>query len=145
MSHDDENRRLETARICLPRHLEDSLWGHVIRSLPLEAVGVLAAGPGQWALRALYPLTNVAADPERQYRADPLGLLRALKAMQQEGLQLAAIYHSHPHGPARPSATDLQLAEYRVPYLIADVKGREVRAYLLPEGTEVEIVRSTTV
>ncbi|WP_407539239.1 M67 family metallopeptidase [Deinococcus radiomollis] len=122
----------------LPRHLQSALWAHVLRELPAEGVGVLAAeAPGE--LRALYPLSNVAAQPQRQYLADPLQLLRALRAMERDHLTLGAIYHSHPHGPARPSETDLLLAGYRVPYLIADVQGRVLRAYLLPENVEVSL------
>ncbi|ULH16274.1 M67 family metallopeptidase [Deinococcus sp. KNUC1210] len=121
----------------LPRHLETALWEHVQREVPCECVGVIGAQGA--ALRALYPLRNIARDPAHRYLADPASLLRALRAMEHEGLTLAAIYHSHPHGRARPSRSDLDLAEYRVPYLIADVECHELRAYLLPQGEEVEL------
>lgn len=111
----------------------------MLRELPGEGVGVLAADtPGH--LRAIYPLSNVASQPQRRYLADPLELLRAFRAMEREHLTLGAIYHSHPKGPARPSATDLMLAEYRVPYLIADIERRVLRAYLLPENLEVPLL-----
>lgn len=141
-------------RLRLSRHLEQALWAHIDRELPNESVGVLgreqtldtsAQGAEQspggvpWDLRAIYPLTNISAQPDRHYLADPAGLLRALKAMQHDHLALGAIYHSHPHGPARPSRTDLTLAAYSVPYVIADVEQRLLRAYLLPENTEVEL------
>ncbi|MGY2892174.1 Mov34/MPN/PAD-1 family protein [Deinococcus sp. UYEF24] len=123
----------------LPGHLQSALWAHMLRELPGEGVGVLAADtPGN--LRAIYPLSNIADQPQRRYLADPLELLRALRAMEREQLTLGAIYHSHPKGPARPSETDLILAEYRVPYLIADVAGRVLRAYLLPENVEVPVL-----
>ena len=128
----------------LPRHLQRALWEHVRRELPGECVGVLgglaAAALGEGIqLRALYPLPNLAADPRHRYLADPAALLRALRAMQGGGLTLAAIYHSHPHGRARPSPVDTALAAYRVPYLIADAEQEELRAYLLPEGVEVPL------
>jgi len=122
----------------LPRHLEQAIWDHARRQLPSECVGVLGAD-GEGALVAVYPLANVAARPERCYVADPAELLRALKAMRRADLTLGAIYHSHPRGPATPSATDLSLAEYPVPYLIADVEGHVLRAYLLPQNQEVPI------
>jgi proteasome lid subunit RPN8/RPN11 len=122
----------------LPQHLQSALWAHVLREVPAESVGVLASDtPGN--LCALYPLSNVASEPQRRYLADPLQLLRALRAMEREHLTLGAIYHSHPHGAARPSETDLNLAAYRVPYLIAGVQGRVLRAYLLPENVEVPL------
>ncbi|WP_425147315.1 Mov34/MPN/PAD-1 family protein [Deinococcus sp.] len=127
----------------LPGHLQAALWAHVRRELPAECVGVLGADALETSgaqLRALYPLPNIAADPQHRYLADPASLLRALRAMEREGLTLAAIYHSHPQGRARPSSTDLALAQYRVPYLIADVERRQLRAYLLPATTEIEVV-----
>ena len=88
---------------------------------------------------ALYPLPNISATPVHEYLADPLYLLRAFKAMREGGLALVALYHSHPHGPARPSPTDLRLAAYPVPYVIADLRDRVLRAYRLPQGTAVEV------
>ncbi|WP_407571018.1 Mov34/MPN/PAD-1 family protein [Deinococcus altitudinis] len=123
----------------LPGHLQSALWAHVLRESPGEGVGVLAADtPGN--LRAIYPLRNIDTRPLTRYLADPLELLRAFRAMERDHLTLGAIYHSHPNGPARPSETDLILAEYRVPYLIADVAGRVLRAYLLPENVEVPLL-----
>ena len=121
--------------------MQEAIWTHAVRELPNEGVGVLAAHQGApGTLRAFYPLSNVAAQPEQRYLADPLELLRALRAMRQGGLHLGAIYHSHPRGRARPSPTDLHLARYPVPYLIADVQRRELRAYLLPENTEIDLL-----
>lgn len=87
----------------------------------------------------LYPLRNVAPQPERQYRADSLDVLRAVKAMRREGVDLAGIYHSHPHGPGHPSEEDVRLARYDVPYLIADVAAGTLRAFLLPLRTEITL------
>lgn len=125
----------------LPTALADALWAQARQAWPHECVGALGgrvdAGVAQ--ARALYPLANIAVDPEREYLADPGQLLRALRAMQAEGLSLVALYHSHPRGPASPSLSDTQLAAYPVPYLIADVAGHVLRGYLLPEGTRVAL------
>ena len=98
-------------------------------------------GDGGWHAEALYPLSNVAAAPQREYLADPVELLRALKAMRAEHLELVAIYHSHPIGPAQFSRTDRERAAYDVPYLIADLQGTHLHAYLLPEGQVCELRR----
>ena len=127
--------------VILPARMQEAIWTHVLREMPNEGVGVLAASPdAPGTLQACYPLSNVAAQPARRYLADPLELLRALRAMRQGGLNLGAIYHSHPSGRARPSPTDLELARYPVPYLIADVQRHELRAYLLPGNTEIEVL-----
>ncbi|MFC6750750.1 Mov34/MPN/PAD-1 family protein [Deinococcus aquaticus] len=78
--------------------------------------------------------------PAARVPADPLHLLRALKAMRAEGLELVGLYHSHPRGPDQPSLTDTRLATYDVPYLIADLHGGTLRAYLLPAGREVRVL-----
>ena len=123
--------------LVVPASLLAALWAHARREAPRECVGVLG-GRGAAAL-ALYPLANVASRPERAYRADDRELLRAFLAMRSEALDLVAIYHSHPHGPPGPSAEDRRLAGYDVPYLIADLAGGTLRAFLLPGGEEVEV------
>lgn len=126
-----------TPSLHLPAALRARLWAHARAELPRECVGVLGGARG--GVEALYPLHNAAPDPERAYLADPLALLRALKGMRAEGFQLAAIYHSHPRGPAWPSPEDVRLARYPVPHLIADVRRGELRAFLLPELREVAL------
>ena len=127
--------------VLLPSVLAAALWAHVRRELPRECVGALGGGVRgeQVQVHALYPLPNVAARPEREYLADPGELLRVMRGMGREGLELVALYHSHPYGPASPSASDRQLAAYPVPYLIADPDAEILRAYLLPGGEEVEV------
>jgi len=97
---------------------------------------------GLWAGRReverVIPLPNVHPSPLTAYLADPLALLKALKALEREGLSLLAIYHSHPKGPALPSPRDIKEARWRVPYVIFGTDG--VRAFLLPEGQEVALV-----
>ncbi|WP_367114340.1 Mov34/MPN/PAD-1 family protein [Deinococcus sp.] len=134
--------------LLLPDSLRAELWAHVRRDAPRECVGALGGltTPARadrlptWQVRTLYPLPNTARDPQREYLADPLHLLRALKSMRAEGLDLVGLYHSHPRGPDRPSPTDTRLATYDVPYLIADLRGGTLRAYLLPAGREVTVL-----
>lgn len=127
--------------LILPPPLVDALWAHAERDAPRECVGALGGHRHGAAAQAaaLYPLPNVAPDPERSYLADPGHLLRALRAMQLGGLTLVALYHSHPRGPAWPSDTDTRLAAYPVPYLIADLPTRLLTAYHLPGGERVPL------
>ncbi len=136
--------------LILPQPLADALWNHALRDAPSECVGALGGimqgsdmGSDMGSdtkIKTLYPLTNISPQPEREYLADPAGLLRALRGMEREGLSLVALYHSHPNGPALPSATDLRLAMYPVPYLIADIHSHILRAYLLPNQVAIELV-----
>lgn len=132
--------------LILPAPLAQALWAHAEREAPRECVGALGGvihsgpdGTPVWQADALYPLGNVAAHPDRTYLADPGHLVRALKAMAVQGQVLVGLYHSHPTGPDRPSDTDVQLASYLVPYLIAALPGRTLCAHLLPGGQEVPI------
>lgn len=116
--------------------LEQTL-GHLRASLPCEGVGLWVGKRGQ--VRQVWPLENVHSMPQKRYEADPRSLIQLLQRIDREGLELVAIYHSHPVGPARPSETDRSQAFWRVPYVIFDMQTGEVRAYSLPEGDEVAI------
>ncbi|GAA0500669.1 Mov34/MPN/PAD-1 family protein [Deinococcus depolymerans] len=130
----------------LPDSLHAALWAHARQDPARECVGALGGRRlecGQdtvWDVRTLYPLPNIAPHPDRAYLADPRCLLRALKAMRAENLELVGLYHSHPRGPQAPSETDRRLASYEVPYLIADLRSGQLGAYHLPGGQRVPLV-----
>lgn len=131
-------------RLKLPAPLAASLWKYAEQQAPRECVGALG---GDWqeeieqvaSAHTFYPLPNIAAQPEREYLADPGSFVRALRSMEREKYTLVALFHSHPRGPALPSLTDIRLASYPVPYLIADLSEKTLRAYLLPSAQAVEI------
>ena len=57
-------------------------------------------------LRFVYPLSNVDRSPHR-FTIDPTEHFRALQHAERNGWDIAGTFHSHPHGAARPSATDI--------------------------------------
>ena len=57
-------------------------------------------------------MTNVAAAAGTQYEIDPPDLIHTLRELRNSGEHLIAVYHSHPHGPAEPSRTDIDRAYY---------------------------------
>jgi proteasome lid subunit RPN8/RPN11 len=68
------------------------------------------------------------------YRADARDLFAAFREMRESGLELVAIYHSHPTSPARPSRVDLAENYYGdVPRIIISLAGHVpvVKAFLL--------------
>jgi desampylase len=90
---------------------------------------------------AVFPLLNVASDASSFYAAEPVGVIRALKAIKNQHLELVGIYHSHPRHQAVPSKTDLAKATWDVPYLILDVQHQNARAWdLLDEVLEIPVV-----
>lgn len=134
---------LSPVHLHLPSPLAASIWKYAEQEAPKECVGALG---GLWhsdleaSAHTFYPLPNLAAHPEREYLADPGFLLRAFRSMQTEGLSLVAFLHSHPNGPAQPSLTDIRLATYPVPYVIADLPHRRLHAYLLPSAEVVDVL-----
>lgn len=93
----------------LSRTIYEMMVAHCRRESPKEACGLLAGSGG--AVTKIYPMTNADNSPI-SYTMDPLEQLRAQKAMRADGVELAAIYHSHTASPAYPSPTDVQLATY---------------------------------
>ena len=125
----------------LTRALLDEMLAHVNRLFPEEACGLVSGLNGRAA--QVYPVENVRHSPVA-FEMEPLQQIKALLAMEAEGLELIAIYHSHPHGPARPSTTDVANAYYpdavQLIISLADRQRPSVHAFTIVDGivTEVE-------
>lgn len=88
---------------------------------PLEACGLVGGRAGR--LTRLYNLTNLDASAEH-YMLVPEEQFAAVRDMRERGLELLAIWHSHPATPARMSEEDLKLAfTPDVAYLILSLAG----------------------
>jgi proteasome lid subunit RPN8/RPN11 len=76
--------------------------------LPNECCGLLA-GPshagGVARISHRYPLVNELASPT-EYRSDPRGMFDAMRDMRRRGIDVLAVYHSHPTSEPVPSRTD---------------------------------------
>jgi proteasome lid subunit RPN8/RPN11 len=74
---------------------------------------------------------------------DPAEQFRVMKELRREGRAMVAIYHSHPHSAAYPSARDAELAFYPDSvYVIAgftDKERPEIRAYEIIDGAVIEV------
>jgi len=104
---------------------------HAREAAPAECCGLLI-GAGDSVLQALRT-RNLSPDPNR-YEIDPADHIRARRENRAYGLDVLGFYHSHPHSPAVPSASDL--AESLYPdHVYAIVSARtepvEVRLYRL--------------
>ena len=73
------------------------------RAHPYECCGLLF---GARRIEFAEPALNVHSDPARGFEIDPQMLIAAHRATRQGGPRLRGYYHSHPRGPAEPSATD---------------------------------------
>jgi proteasome lid subunit RPN8/RPN11 len=104
-------------RLQIPRSLWSQMLSQAIAELPNECCGLLAgrlvtenpAAPDKRLARVerCYPLVNAAASP-REYLSAPEGMFAAVRDMDQLGLEIVAVYHSHPTSDPVPSRIDLE-------------------------------------
>ncbi len=121
--------------IRLPGALREALLAHCLAELPNEGCGLLL-GRREGELATVFeawPASNARAAADR-YLIEPEAVLAADRAARGRGGLLLGAWHSHPGGPATPSATDRAEAWPDWCYLIAalDRPGEpELRAWRL--------------
>ena len=79
-------------------------------AFPNECCGLLAGSvdsKGVAQVSRLYPLTNAAASPV-EYVSAAKDMFAAVRDMQRCGIDIVAVYHSHPSTDAVPSQLDLE-------------------------------------
>ena len=123
----------------ISRQLFDQMVDHARADAPDECCGMIASRDGE-AVK-VYPAANAAASPLR-YEIDGAEQYRIQMAIDDEDLDLGAIYHSHTRSAPYPSQTDINLAFYpEALYVIVGVAGEEaeVRAYRIRDGQVDEV------
>jgi len=127
--------------IILPRQLVNQILHQAQSSPEVEVCGLIAARDGR-PVRAM-PITNVSDQPQRLFAMDPGRQIDAQRRMREQGETLFGIYHSHPHSPAEPSATDLEQAGYpEALYIIVSLNTRgvlEMRGFRLRDGKAAQV------
>ena len=82
----------------------DEMRDYARTASPHECCGILLGTPA--LITAAIPAPNIHPAPRTRFEIDPQTLIDAHRAARTGGAQIAGYYHSHPHGPAQPSATD---------------------------------------
>jgi proteasome lid subunit RPN8/RPN11 len=123
----------------IEKKILSALLAHGRREEPNEACGYLAAKDG--VVCRHFELRNIDAAPDH-YSMDPAEQFAVIRRMRDEGLQVAAVYHSHPETPARPSVEDIRLAHdpgmtYVIVSLMAGVE--PVRAFKIKQGEVLDV------
>ena len=121
------------ADLSIPQHIVDGLIAHAHELDPYECCGFLAGTDNtvtrQYRIKNVVSLDGAAQaasfddakvahlsrlSPEERaeiaFIMDAQDMFQAVKDMRKEGLTLQVVYHSHPHDPARPSVTDIKIA-----------------------------------
>ena len=124
--------------ITLQTSHRDQIFAYAIEANPAECCGLI--GGADCRVTSIYPLHNVAADPNVSYEAALEDLFVAQRQMRDRGEELLAIYHSHPRSAApEPSETDVRLAYYpQAVYFIIGLAGLQpiARAFRISECEE---------
>jgi proteasome lid subunit RPN8/RPN11 len=120
----------------IPRALHDELIAHALADAPDECCGMVAAADGE-AVR-VYRTRNTAASPLR-FEMDGREQYEVLDAIEDQGWELGAIYHSHTRSEPKPSQTDINLARWWPDPLwvivgVADRDAPQVRAWRIVDG-----------
>lgn len=128
--------------ITLPLKIVNQILAHAQSQAEEEICGLISERDGQ--IVALYPVQNISDHRENLYQMDGKSQIDAMRNMRENGEQLYAIYHSHPHAEAFPSATDVKEAAYPdAIYLIVSLNTKgvlDLRAYRLKDGN-IEVLR----
>jgi len=121
-------------RLLLRQNHWDEMQRQVAAEAPIEACGLLAGIQDE--VQRVVPIPN-ALNSASRYRFDPYEQLAAFERIEQAGLEMLAIYHSHPKGPPHPSQTDIDEASYPVVYVIWSQAqgGWQARGYWIENGT----------
>ena len=121
-------------RLDIPDLLLEEVIEHARGESPLECCGLLAGAirDGVGVVAARYVIENVARSPT-EYETDPKGMLFAFRDMRERGIDLLAIYHSHPTSRPLPSRRDIARNTYAetAVHVIVSLAGEkpEVRAW----------------
>lgn len=90
------------------------MLAQAVAEVPNECCGLLAGrietdpgGRAEGRVVERYALVNAAASP-REYLSEPKSMFAAVRDMHRRGLDILAVYHSHPTSEPVPSRTDLE-------------------------------------
>ena len=121
-------------KLKIPGNIFEQMVEQAKVEAPIEACGILAGKDGQ--VERLYKMTNVDQSSDHFMMA-PEEQFKVVKDIRSDGLEMLAIYHSHPETPARPSAEDIRLAlTPDVIYVIVSLQNSEpaIKGFIIEDG-----------
>jgi proteasome lid subunit RPN8/RPN11 len=127
----------------IARALYDEIIDHARAEAPNECVGLVASRDGEAV--AVHRARNAEASRLR-FSIDSMEQLRLTNEIDDAGLDIGAIYHSHTRTAPRPSQTDINFAQGwpGVLWIIVGLEGAEpeVRTWEIRDGvvSEAELV-----
>jgi proteasome lid subunit RPN8/RPN11 len=132
-------------KLEIPSDIFEQMLKQVKAETPIEACGILAGSGSR--VEKLYKMRNTDRS-STHFMMEPKEQFAVAKDIRSAGLEMLAIYHSHPKTPARISAEDIRLAlTPDVTYVIVSLQDSgcpAAKGFLIEDGnvteTPVEIV-----
>ncbi|MDX1469605.1 MAG: M67 family metallopeptidase [Acidimicrobiia bacterium] len=124
--------------VHLPERLRSEIIDHCRSELPNEGCGLIALAGDQ--IVRVYPTDNKDRSPSG-FTIPPEQHYAALTDAESNGWALGGVFHSHPHGTAKPSMVDVQTAlDPDWVYLVVGLRGgTDMRAWSIREGEIDEV------
>ncbi len=126
-------------KLEIPEKIFIQMLNQAKAEAPIEACGILAGRSS--VVKKLYEMTN-ADQRSDHFMMKPKEQFQVVKDIRSAGLEMLAIYHSHPETPARPSAEDIRLAlTPDVIYVIVSIQKDEaaLRGFLIKYSNVTEV------
>lgn len=131
---------LQMLKLEISTYIFEQMLEQAKAEAPIEACGILSGIDGK--VEKLYKMTN-ADQSNDHFMMEPKEQFKVVKDIRSAGLEMLAIYHSHPETPARPSAEDIRLAlTPDVIYLIVslqNVSAPVAKGFLIEDGNATEV------
>jgi [CysO sulfur-carrier protein]-S-L-cysteine hydrolase len=129
--------------LILPNEHVQIMIDHANAHAPLEACGLLAGVDA--TVRKIFLVQNQAHSAVR-FVMNPLEQLKAFAWIESHGMDLLAIFHSHPSGPETVSPTDIAEAAYEVVQIILSRrdKGWQMRGFWIKNNDYKEVALQIT-
>ena len=127
-------------KLEIPTNIFEQMVAQAKALAPIEACGILAGKDNK--AEKLFEMTN-ADNRSDHFMMEPKEQFAVVKDIRSAGLEMLAIYHSHPETLARPSAEDIRLAlTPDVIYVIVslqDANDANVKGFLVENSTVTEV------
>jgi [CysO sulfur-carrier protein]-S-L-cysteine hydrolase len=124
--------------------LGDDIIAHARAGYPHEVCGLIGGDVRRGVI--LRRAVNVSPAPATRFDIDLLSLAQQA-AWEDAGLALAAVYHSHPHGPSTPSSADTagvrDAAVLHIICNLADPARPALHAFRIEAGLTYEVILKT--
>ena len=119
--------------MVIPAAMRDEIVAHARAGMPNEACGIIAGRDG--TAERFFPAESDEPSPF-YYRIEARDQIRIMNEIDDAGLDLIGIYHSHTSSPAFPSRTDAEQAFWPdATYVIVSLANPEadVRGYRIAD------------